>query len=298
MNTPAHILALQTAANLADQIAGLPAVASLDWCDRAAECLLTIPSARLAGVLIATITEHGRVTDHEAAGFAAPASDPRGRDRLMWARSRAESLRSIGWSPATPAALRGPTAGVLSELPGGGAWRTGPVGQILEEPLDGELAIANAALGDHVNGRCIIAMVLCQPDLARPAADLLRAVMPLLTRRALLAIGPARSTRNHWLSPREQLVLEQLILGKSVREIADQLGRSPHTVHDHVKSLHRKLDASSRGELVARALGHHLTSPQQHGTAVPTLSPDEILAEPKPPVPAQARRADDPDTRQ
>jgi hypothetical protein len=27
-------------------------------------------------------------------------------------------------------------------------------------------------------------------------------------------------------------------------------------VHDHVKSLHRKLDASSRGELVARALGH------------------------------------------
>jgi hypothetical protein len=27
-------------------------------------------------------------------------------------------------------------------------------------------------------------------------------------------------------------------------------------VHDHVKSLHRKLNASSRGQLIARALGH------------------------------------------
>lgn len=58
------------------------------------------------------------------------------------------------------------------------------------------------------------------------------------------------------MTDREQDVLERLILGRSVREIAEELGRSPHTVHDHVKSLHRKLDASSRGELVARALGH------------------------------------------
>ena len=41
-----------------------------------------------------------------------------------------------------------------------------------------------------------------------------------------------------------------------MREIADALERSPHTVHDHVKSLHRKLNASSRGELIARTLGH------------------------------------------
>ena len=49
---------------------------------------------------------------------------------------------------------------------------------------------------------------------------------------------------------------EHLALGKSVKQIASDLARSPHTVHDHVKSLHRKLNASSRGELIARALGH------------------------------------------
>jgi hypothetical protein len=29
-----------------------------------------------------------------------------------------------------------------------------------------------------------------------------------------------------------------------------------YTVHDHVKSLHKKLNANNRGQLVARALGH------------------------------------------
>jgi DNA-binding CsgD family transcriptional regulator len=60
-----------------------------------------------------------------------------------------------------------------------------------------------------------------------------------------------------WVTPREQEVLELLVLGFSVREIGEKLGRSPHTVHDYVKSMHRKLNASNRGALVARALGHH-----------------------------------------
>ena len=51
-------------------------------------------------------------------------------------------------------------------------------------------------------------------------------------------------------------MLDLLVLGLSVRQIAEELGRSTHTVHDHVKSLHKKLNANSRGELVARALGH------------------------------------------
>lgn len=66
-----------------------------------------------------------------------------------------------------------------------------------------------------------------------------------------------------WLTPREQDVLELLVEGKSVREISDELSRSPHTVHDYVKSLHRKLGASSRGELVARVLGHVRSDSQQ-----------------------------------
>ena len=80
--------------------------------------------------------------------------------------------------------------------------------------------------------------------------------MPLLLTRTLLSVGAKRSTSARWLTARVQLVLEQLTLGKSVREIAEEIGRSPHTVHDQVKSLHRKLNASSRGELGARALGY------------------------------------------
>jgi DNA-binding CsgD family transcriptional regulator len=84
----------------------------------------------------------------------------------------------------------------------------------------------------------------------------MEAVLPSLSRRAIMAIGLEATDDTVWLTQREQVILQHLLLGKSVREIAQELGRSPHTVHDHVKSLHRKLNASSRGELVARALGH------------------------------------------
>jgi DNA-binding CsgD family transcriptional regulator len=60
----------------------------------------------------------------------------------------------------------------------------------------------------------------------------------------------------NWLTQREQTILDQLILGYSVREIAEEVNRSPHTVHDHVKNLHKKLNATSRGQLIAKALGH------------------------------------------
>jgi len=59
-----------------------------------------------------------------------------------------------------------------------------------------------------------------------------------------------------WLTDREHEILDQLILGHSVRQIAENLNRSTHTVHDHVKNLHKKLHASSRGELIAKALGY------------------------------------------
>jgi DNA-binding CsgD family transcriptional regulator len=84
---------------------------------------------------------------------------------------------------------------------------------------------------------------------------LLEGVLPVLARRAVLAMGHSPSFHGAWLTQREQRVLDLLTLGQSVREIAEALDRSPHTVHDHVKSLHRKFGASSRGELVARALG-------------------------------------------
>lgn len=85
------------------------------------------------------------------------------------------------------------------------------------------------------------------------------AVGALAARLALRTFGAAEpfSTEN-WLSTLELEVLELLLAGHSVPEISDTQRRSVHTVHDYVKRLHAKLAARSRGELVARVLGHTL----------------------------------------
>lgn len=108
-------------AELAERITELPAVATLDWCDRAAECLANLPGARATGVLIATLGDGGRLVDLEAAGFASVSGDPGTRERLLWLRSRAETLRNVGWAVACPSA--GCSQSFRAELPGdSGRW--------------------------------------------------------------------------------------------------------------------------------------------------------------------------------
>jgi len=60
---------------------------------------------------------------------------------------------------------------------------------------------------------------------------------------------PARAVS---LSPRMRQTLERLLAGDSEKEIAARLGLSPHTVHVYVKTLYRRFDVCSRGELFAR----------------------------------------------
>ncbi len=56
------------------------------------------------------------------------------------------------------------------------------------------------------------------------------------------------------LSPRLREMFALLLTGASEKEIAHQLGISQHTVHDHVKTLYKKLGVRSRLQLMARAL--------------------------------------------
>lgn len=51
---------------------------------------------------------------------------------------------------------------------------------------------------------------------------------------------------------RECAVLASLIRGASEKEIAWELKLSTHTVHEYTKSLHKRLDVHSRGELIAK----------------------------------------------
>lgn len=253
--------ALRTAAEITEALCRLPAVATLDWLDRAAATLRDVVQPSRACVLILHADPTGGAVQLEAAGFAGPTRS-RG-DRApgeqeesnfeLSVRSRAERLDEIGFP--TPDQ---PVLGSLAEFIGGD-WRTRGLGRLWQGIPGSEVLVAAQPLGGLDRGRVLISQVaLAEPGSeSKPGQiELLGAVHPLLVRRALVAIGPTRATSARWLTSREQEVLDLLVIGKSVRVIADELGRSPHTVHDHVKSLHRKLGASSRGELVARALGH------------------------------------------
>jgi DNA-binding CsgD family transcriptional regulator len=55
------------------------------------------------------------------------------------------------------------------------------------------------------------------------------------------------------LPPRLSQTLDELLLGKSEKEIALRLELSRHTIHNYVKALHQRFGVSSRGELLARA---------------------------------------------
>ena len=64
-----------------------------------------------------------------------------------------------------------------------------------------------------------------------------------------------RAARNPSLDlpPRLAQTLQELLSGKSEKEIAARLELSRHTIHNYVKALHQRFEVSSRGELLAKA---------------------------------------------
>jgi len=54
------------------------------------------------------------------------------------------------------------------------------------------------------------------------------------------------------LPPRLQQTMQSLLSGDSEKQAAAKMGVSPHTVHVYVKTLYRKYNVSSRGELLSK----------------------------------------------
>ncbi len=170
--------------------------------------------------------------------------------------TRIERVREYGF-PMTEAMCRLGVVGRLDVL--NRSWRETGFGRIWAGTQVREALIAVIPVAQSVTGRISLICMLGEFEAGGVSVDAFDAVISRLCMRAqgmLSRMEMAKSGGFRWLTVREQEVLDALVQGHSVREIAAQFGRSQHTVHDHVKSLHKKLDASSRGELVAMALGH------------------------------------------
>jgi DNA-binding NarL/FixJ family response regulator len=72
----------------------------------------------------------------------------------------------------------------------------------------------------------------------------------MLTRHTRQTVRSSSSSgKPSALTNREQQVLRLLLAGDGEKRIASRMRLSPHTVHEHVKSLYRKLRVNSRIKL-------------------------------------------------
>ncbi|MGE5611842.1 MAG: LuxR C-terminal-related transcriptional regulator [Bacillota bacterium] len=77
------------------------------------------------------------------------------------------------------------------------------------------------------------------------------------------------------LPPRTQQILQELLRGHSLKQIAQQLGLSRHTVNDHVKVIHRRFGVSTHAELMARCLRNN--SPADGASTIHAPAPPQSL---------------------
>jgi DNA-binding CsgD family transcriptional regulator len=241
-----------------EAICALQAIATHDWCDAAAAALGNMFGGDRVGLAIVDVDRSGDVRTVE--GVGAGGADP-GSDTLATIRRRFTGVRRVGWA-LTPGA---PRAARLVDLTGAVAWAASDAGRLWQSIGVAEMLVASAPLSASRPDR-VLAVEIGRDAMLKPFtkedAVMLEGVLDALARRAHIAFGPTPIGAARMLTSREQEVLSMLVLGLSVREIAGRIKRSPHTVHDYVKALHRKLEANSRGALVAKALGHDTDAAQ------------------------------------
>lgn len=243
------------------------------WCEFICGAIATgmSTSGGIAAALAITgkIDNAGRVVESELTGVCIDAAtrgaggkkedasrEPHSGEAMTHElRAKLRGVRSLGvridgrWPMVVP--LECPTAPATS-LAGLAAGTTARMAA--GKPARHEGGSRRAALALWDVGQRQIAVVLRGGEPGE-AAEMLWVLMPSIARRAAMALGANMLHRRQWLSPLEHRVMEMLSTGHDVPSIAMKLARSRHTIHDHVKSLHRKMGINSRAELVARALG-------------------------------------------
>ncbi len=250
-----------------EAVCALPAIATQDWCDRAASALSKLFDGAPVGLAIAEVDGAGALLRLESVGASGAVLTA---DRQEIIRRRFEMASKLGWTLGEPSSWQGPQAARLADLPVGMSWAAQEAGRQWASIGVVELLVGVATIASRRPGRVVVVEV-GRAGAGRAFEDAdsatLSGVLRAVAHRAQKAFGAEPISANRMLTPREQEVLSRLALGESVKEIAIRLDRSPHTVHDHVKALHRKLQASSRGALIARALGYLSAEPANEESA-------------------------------
>lgn len=107
-----------------------------------------------------------------------------------------------------------------------------------------------------------------------PFQDRQRRIMRLFHGHLLRRIAEGMRQTNMFhgppmLSPRLKQTLELLLAGKSMKEIADTLSLSHHTINDYLKAIYKRFGVHTRAELIAL---HH-----QQAQKKVLLLPPELL---------------------
>jgi two-component system, NarL family, response regulator DegU len=79
-------------------------------------------------------------------------------------------------------------------------------------------------------------------------------IHPTLTRAFIEEIQYVEQPRDTPLSRRESQILQKVAYGATTKEVAHDLGISPHTVKTHLERIFEKLGANDRAQAVAIAL--------------------------------------------
>lgn len=226
----------------AERVGRIALAPSAQWCDHVCGAITAGMRDATAMAIMGLIDDAGRVIESEMCGVSTSAGPSSAAAHEI--RAGLRGVRSLGvrvqgrWPIVLP--LDGITPAGTS-LAGRCVGREGATARY-------------AALAIWSVGKRQVAVALRGGEPGE-AAEMLWVLMPGIARRAATALGANMLHRRQWLSPLEERVMRMLAAGHDVPSIAEKLSRSRHTIHDHVKSLHRKMGINTRAELVARALG-------------------------------------------
>ena len=93
-------------------------------------------------------------------------------------------------------------------------------------------------------------------DAARNAIEGHAVIHPQLTKTFIeeVRLGDAEGPKTTPLSKREREILQKVADGSTTRQVATELGISPHTVKTHLERIFEKLSANDRAQAVAIAI--------------------------------------------